>query len=62
MEKICDRAGVGRINLFDIFMKNDPQTLYFKRANAHWSDAGQVLAAEATADYVHREFFQRVIR
>ena len=57
VDKICRRAGVGRINLFDIFMKNDPQTLYFKQANSHWSIKGQALAAEATADYVHREFF-----
>ncbi|MCH8138482.1 MAG: SGNH/GDSL hydrolase family protein [Proteobacteria bacterium] len=57
VEKICEVAGIGRINLFDIFMKNDPQTLYFKQADAHWSDAGQALAAEATADYVHRELF-----
>ena len=57
VDKICRRAGIGRINLFDIFMKNDPQTLYFKKADGHWSDAGQALAAEATADYVQREFF-----
>ena len=57
VENICDRAGLPRINLFDIFMKNDPETLYFKRADPHWSDRGQALAAEATADYVHRELF-----
>ena len=57
VEKICDRAGLPRINLFDIFMKNDPETLYFKRANSHWSPRGQALAAEATADYLQREFF-----
>ncbi len=57
VEKICEGAGVGRINLFDIFMKNDPQTLYFKKADSHWSDRGQALAAEATADYLYREFF-----
>ncbi len=57
VDKICEVAGIGRINLFGIFMKNDPQTLYFKQADAHWSDAGQALAAEATADYVHRELF-----
>ena len=57
VEKICRRAGIGRINLFDIFMRNDPQTLYFKKANTHWSPRGQALAAEATADYLQREFF-----
>ena len=57
VEKICRRAGIGRINLFDIFMRNDPKTLYFKKANTHWSPRGQALAAEATADYLQREFF-----
>ena len=57
VEKICRRAGIDRINLFDIFMRNDPKTLYFKKANTHWSPRGQALAAEATADYLQREFF-----
>ncbi len=57
VDKICEGAGIGRINLFDIFMRNDPKTLYFKKANTHWSPRGQALAAEATADYLQRQFF-----
>ena len=51
IDEICARNQIDRINLFPIFTRNDPDSLYFK-FDDHWNDAGQDLAARETAKYI----------
>jgi len=51
VEDICVSHDIHYINLFDLFLKNHPEKLYFI-ANDHWNDAGQTLAAKETASYI----------
>jgi hypothetical protein len=37
------------LDLFPVFLRNDPDSLYFAVGNDHWNSAGQALAAEVTA-------------
>jgi len=37
------------LDLFPVFLRNDPDSLYFAVSNDHWNAAGQALAAEKTA-------------
>ena len=53
---ICGRGGISCLNLFPVFAENEPETLFFRGTDNHWNDAGQDLAARATAEYVHRSF------
>jgi hypothetical protein len=46
IEEACWAAGVDVINLYEIFFRNEPETLYFVDRDSHWNDAGQALAAE----------------
>ena len=52
IDEICARNEIDRINLFPIFTRNDPDSLYFKSGDSHWNDAGQDLAARETANYI----------
>jgi lysophospholipase L1-like esterase len=48
--EICETAGVDFINLFDVFAATgEPNELYFPTPDPHWNEAGQRVAAEATA-------------
>lgn len=60
VEKICIDASIPYINLFGPFTINQPETLYFKRNDDHWNDAGQALAAKVVADSLYANF--RVFR
>jgi len=52
VEEICLSQDVRSLNLFDVFRENDPQSLFFKSGNNHWTDRGQRLAAKETARYI----------
>jgi hypothetical protein len=52
IDEICNRNQIDRINLFPLFVRNNPDSLYFK-IDTHWNDAGQDLAARETASYIH---------
>jgi len=51
VEKICISLDIRHVNLFDLFLKNHPEKLYFT-ANDHWNDEGQALAAKEAASYI----------
>ena len=52
IDEICARHQIDRINLFPVFMQNDPDSLYFVVDDNHWNDRGQDLAARTTADHI----------
>jgi hypothetical protein len=51
-ENICREANINYINLYDDFVSNSPNELYFTAGDNHWNDKGQDLAAEITAAYL----------
>jgi hypothetical protein len=53
VDEICARNQIDRINLFPIFARNNPDSLYFHVADDHWNEAGQDLAARETANHIH---------
>lgn len=52
VEKICLVNQINYINLFDVFLKEGADKLFFTGGNDHWSDQGQKIAAEQTARYI----------
>jgi hypothetical protein len=52
VEKILHARHIPGLNLFETFVKNDPETLFFEEHD-HWNEAGQSLAARETALYIH---------
>lgn len=52
VEKICAFHNIHCINLFDVFLENSPEDLYFMARDGHWNDQGQELAAKETALYI----------
>jgi hypothetical protein len=52
IEEACIAAGIQHINLFETFIGNHPESLYFSTFDRHWNDRGQELAARTTATYI----------
>lgn len=52
IQDICTRNNIHCVNLFDVFMRNGADALYFKGIDNHWNDHGQDVAAEKTASYI----------
>ncbi len=53
VQEICEAAEVDFVNLFDVFdATGTPNDLYFPTPDPHWNEAGQLLAAEATAAHL----------
>lgn len=52
VEQICIENHIPYVNLYDPFMKNSPNNLYFKGKNDHWNDAGQDLASQEAAKFI----------
>jgi hypothetical protein len=52
VEAICRVSGVHFINLFNIFLENGPEELYFRGGDPHWNNRGQQIAARETASYI----------
>ena len=51
VENICLRNNIHFVNLFDVFMRNKPDTL-FSLDKDHWDDQGQDIAAKETASFI----------
>jgi hypothetical protein len=56
VDDICTQNHIDHINLFPIFARSNPDTLYFKSGDTHWNDAGQDLAARESAKYIAGRF------
>jgi len=52
VEKICVSHNINFINLFNLFIKNNPEDLFFRAGDDHWTDQGQRLAAKEAALYM----------
>ena len=52
VENICILNEIKYINLFDVFLENNPNNLFFIANDNHWNDQGQKLAAKQTALYL----------
>ncbi|MCH7959084.1 MAG: SGNH/GDSL hydrolase family protein [Candidatus Hydrogenedentes bacterium] len=52
VKQICVASDIQYVDLFDVYMRNDPDVLYFGGLNSHWNDAGQDLAAEEMVQYI----------
>ena len=55
VENICIANNIHCINFFDVFLRNNPADLFFKKDNDHWNDQGQDIAAKETALYISSE-------
>lgn len=54
VDEICERLHISRVDLYPLFLRSDPDSLYFID-DGHWNDAGQALAARAVAARIHAE-------
>jgi hypothetical protein len=52
VEKICMQHSIHNINLFNPFLRNNPEDLFFRKNETHWNDRGQDLAARKTSSYI----------
>jgi hypothetical protein len=52
VQSLCERAGLESVNLVPVFSEHDPDTLYFRKSDNHWNDAGQNLAARTVANHI----------
>lgn len=57
-QKICESNNIPFINLYDAYSKNNPEGLFLKGQNNHWSDLGQDLAAKVSAKYISTHFLK----
>ena len=51
-EAALERNGILGLNLFDVFSRNNPGSLFFAYKNDHWNNRGQALAARVSAAYI----------
>jgi len=59
VENICIGNNINFVNLFNVFMSNNPENLYFRSGNNHWNDHGQNIAAIETASYITGHMISR---
>ena len=52
VEDICLDNSILYLNLYDTFINNNPNDLYFVANNNHWNDLGQELAARELTNYI----------
>ena len=55
VDNICVDNEIHKVNLFDLFQRNEPEKLYFTAGDDHWNDSGQELAAQEVARYIYAE-------
>jgi L-rhamnose mutarotase len=59
VERICVENQIPYINLWEPFLKNHPENLYFKEDDVHWNDAGQDLGAGEAARFIADHFLSK---
>jgi hypothetical protein len=52
LEEICLQEGITYVNLFPAFLENNPNELFFRGRDNHWSPIGQNLAAQIAAERI----------
>jgi len=52
VKNISVANNINYINLYEVFVKNDPENLFFRDGDDHWNDQGQDIAAKETASYI----------
>lgn len=52
LEDAASKINVPHLSLFDTFSQVDANELYFRGGDDHWNNKGQLVAAEAMADYL----------
>ncbi|MEE9543868.1 MAG: hypothetical protein V3V95_08815, partial [Thermodesulfobacteriota bacterium] len=52
LELILQRNGIKAANLFNTFLQNDPNNLFFLGDDNHWNDQGQALSAKVVGKYI----------
>jgi len=57
LENICIGNNIHFVNLFDVFMRNDPDTLFFLDDD-HWTDQGQDIAAKETVSFITSQMLE----
>lgn len=55
--KSCSENDISCLNLYEVFKSNNPELMYFKDGDNHWSDLGQYVAAKETAKMLLTEQF-----
>jgi acetyltransferase AlgX (SGNH hydrolase-like protein) len=56
VEQAAQAEGIDVINLFDLFSNHAPDRLFFTNNDDHWSEAGQELAAQTVATFIHDRY------
>ncbi len=59
LSEIAEELQIPSLNLYSIFMGNNPEALFFKGENNHWNDAGQRLAAASMAEFIADSLWNR---
>lgn len=54
---VCNSNNLYSLNLYEPFKASQPENLHFRTDDDHWNDAGQLLAAELTANYIMDQGF-----
>lgn len=52
VNNICVINNIHKVNLFNVFLKNNPQELFLGGGNNHWNNRGQDIAAKEVASYL----------
>lgn len=55
-EKVLREQRIPYVNLFNLFAEHQPENLFFRGDDDHWTDTGQRIAAQAVAEYIMREY------
>jgi hypothetical protein len=60
IEQIALKHHIPHLSLYDVFRENAARKLYFDDGHDdHWNNAGQDVAASATAEFIHRHFITK---
>ena len=56
---LCRELTLDCLDLYDVFVANEPSTLFFQGGDSHWNDRGQWVAAGAAAAQLEIMLMQR---
>lgn len=59
VQNACIENNIQTVNLFETFIRNNPQSLYHRFRSDHWSDAGEDIAAQVVASFIGKHAIYR---